>query len=70
VEGGEALGGLAGTIVGELRRRSGLAGFATAPALFHPLDVARWRRRVGGVSVRTVFDVGQSAYVRNNVPVD
>lgn len=42
----------------------------TAPALFHPFDVAKWRRRVGGVSVRTVLDVEQSAYVRNNVPAD
>lgn len=41
-----------------------------APALYHPLDVARWRRRVGGVSVRTVLDVEQSAYVRNNVSAD
>ncbi|KYN18263.1 hypothetical protein ALC57_09369 [Trachymyrmex cornetzi] len=36
----------------------------------HPFDVAKWRRRVGGVSVRTVLDVAQSAYVRNNVPAD
>lgn len=37
---------------------------------YHPFDVAKWRRRVGGVSVRTVLDVAQSAYVRNNVQAD
>lgn len=65
VHGGEVHGGS----LGRLRRRSALTGFYQRRRR-HPFDVAKWRRRVGGVSVRTVLDVAQPAYVRNNVSAD